>query len=377
MSALGFSNDLIGLFNSLPALVLLGIGLPLAGMADRIGYRHFLIAAGALAVVASIVLALAGQRLIAVLASGSFALALTVLEVLSAPLLAQVSDGPERVSLFAVNQSLAWGATLVGDVLGGIIPELAARTMHASAASAGAIRSAFLLMAVLTIAGLPFLFRVARAARHTTSIASPVRDVLRINVQRFTRILLPGLILGMGAGMYLTFVQLYFAQRFGLSPGPIGLILGAGAALTALSTLAAPAVSRRLGITRTIGFSQVAGFPLILLLAFLMTLPIAVVVFYTRQMALNLQSPLYQVFGMEYVEPSERARLATAQIVVTGIGGSGLGPLLSGVLQVRGGFQLAFSVAAVFYLLSGVSFLVLFRGHRPPTSRSAGVGDFL
>src|SRR5947209_16387530 len=112
MSALGFSNDLIGLFNSLPALVLLGIGLPLAGMADRIGYRLFLIAAGALAVVASIVLALAGQRLIAVLASGSFALALTVLEVLSAPLLAQVSDGPERVSLFAVNQSLAWGATL-------------------------------------------------------------------------------------------------------------------------------------------------------------------------------------------------------------------------------------------------------------------------
>ncbi|TME48625.1 MAG: hypothetical protein E6I56_00830 [Chloroflexi bacterium] len=101
MSALGFSNDLIGLFNSLPALVLLGIGLPLAGMADRIGYRLFLMASGALAVAASIVLALAGQRLIAVLASGSFALALAVLEVLGAPLLAQVSDGPERVSLFA------------------------------------------------------------------------------------------------------------------------------------------------------------------------------------------------------------------------------------------------------------------------------------
>ena len=342
-------------------------------MADRIGYRLFLMASGALAVAASIVLALAGQRLIAVLASGSFALALAVLEVLGAPLLAQVSDGPERVSLFAVNQSLAWAATLVGDVLGGLIPELAARTMHASPASAGAIRSAFLVMAVLTVAGLPFLFRVARAARTTPSIVSPVRDVLRVNVRRFARILLPGLILGMGAGMYLTFVQLYFAQRFGLTPGPIGLILGAGAAMTALSTLAAPAVSRRLGIIRTIGFSQVAGFPLILLLAFLITLPIAVVVFYVRQMALNLQSPLYQVFGMEYVDPAERARLATAQIVVMGIGDSGLGPLVSGVLQVRGGFQLAFSVAAVFYLLSGVSFLVLFRGYRPSTPRSAGV----
>jgi MFS family permease len=359
MSALGFSNDIIGVFNSLPALVLLGIGLPLAGMADRIGYRIFLLGGGGLAVVGSIVLGLAGQRLVAVLAAGSFALAVTVLEVLSVPLLAQVSSEGERVSLFAVNQSLAWVATLAGDFVGGIIPEAAGRLSHVSSSSAGAIRAAFVVMALLTLAGLPFLVRVARAARVPATVL-PVRDMLRVDVPRFARILLPALILGMGAGMYLTFVQLYFAQRFRLTPGPIGLILGVGAALTALSSLTAPAIGRRIGITRTIGVAQLAGFPLILLLAFLMTLPIAVVIFYVRQMVLNLQSPLYQALGMQYVEPGQRARLGTALIIASGIGGSGLGPLLSGFLQVRGGFQLAFSVAAVFYLLSGASFLFLF-----------------
>jgi MFS family permease len=160
--------------------------------------------------------------------------------------------------------------------------------------------------------------------------------------------------------MYLNFTQLYLAQRFGLTPGPIGVIFAVGAALTAIVTLAAPAVGRRLGITRTVGFAQVLGSPLVLALAFIMVLPVAVVIMTIRQLVLNLQGPLGQVFGMEYVDARERARLATAQIVVSGIGVGGIGPLLSGFLQVRGGYQLAFSVSAAFYLFAGLTFLLLF-----------------
>jgi len=367
MNALGFSNAVIGLFNSLPALALLGIGLPFAALADRIGYRLFLIGSGGLAVVASLVMAVAGVRLIAVLASGSFALALTILEVLGAPVLAQVTRQSERVALFAVNQSLALIATLVGDLLGGAIPEAAGRLAHTSSASAGAIRSAFVAMAVLTIASIPFLVRLAGAAGLKPTGVFPVRELLRVDTVRFARLLLPGLILGIGAGMYLNFVQLYLAQRFGLTPGPIGAILAVGAAATALTTLGAPRISRWLGITRTVGLLQVAGAPLVLALAFLMSLPIAVLIMYVRQIALNLQAPLGQVFGMEYVEAGQRARLATAQTVVTGVGLGGIGPLVSGFLQVRGGYQLAFSVSAAFYLLAGATFLLLFRRVRLPS----------
>jgi len=367
MSALGFSNAVIGIFNSLPALALLGIGLPFAALADRVGYRLFLLGSGALAAVASLILALAGVRLVAVLAAGSFALSLTILEVLGAPVLAQVTREAERVALFAVNQSLAWIATLLGDLLGGAIPEAAARVAHASSASAGAIRSAFVAMTLLTVASLPFLVRLAGAAGLRPTRVFPVRDLLRVDTVRFARFLFPGLLLGIGAGMYLNFIQLYLAQRFGLTPGPIGAILAVGAAATAFATLGAPRVSRRLGMTRTIGLLQVAGAPLVFALAFLMTLPVAVLVLYVRQIALNLQAPLGQVFGMEYVEPAQRARLATAQTVVMGVGLGGIGPLLSGFLQVRGGYQLAFSVSAGFYLLAGLTFLLLFRRLRLPS----------
>jgi hypothetical protein len=40
-------------------------------------------------------------------------------------------------------------------------------------------------------------------------------------------------------------------------------------------------------------------------------------------------------------------------------------------LQVRGGFQLAFSVSAVFYLLAGSSFLLLFGRLRLPSELGA------
>jgi MFS family permease len=372
MSALGFSNDVIGLFNSLPAVALLLVGIPLSAMADRIGYRIFLLGGGIVAVLASIALTLAGSRPFAVLAAGTFALAVIVLQVLGSPLLAQVSGETERVALFSLNQALAWAAALAGDILGGVIPEVAGRTMHASSASAGAIRSSFAATTLLTVASLPFLIRLARASGMQPAATFPVRELLRIDLARFGRILLPSLILGIAAGMYLNFTQLYLLQRFHLTPGPIGAIFAVGAALTAIVTLAAPAIGRRFGITRTIGFSQILGSPLVLALAFVMVLPIAVVIMTVRQLALNLQGPLSQVFGMEYVEARERARLATAQVVVSGIGVGGIGPLVSGYLQVRGGYELAFSVSAFLYLLAGATFLILFGRVQLPSEAARG-----
>jgi MFS family permease len=285
-----------------------------------------------------------------------------------------VSGETERVTLFSLNQSLSWAAALVGDVLGGVIPEATARVTHTSSASAPAIRSAFVAMTILTFASLPFLTRLARVSGMKPAAAFPVRELLKIDLARFGRILLPGLVLGIAAGMYLNFTQLYLAQRFGLTPGPIGVIFAVGAALTAIVTLTAPAVGRRFGITRTVGFSQIVGAPLVLALAFIMVLPVAVLVMYVRQLALNLQGPLGQVFGMEYVDPRERARLATAQVVVSGIGVGGIGPLVSGFLQVRGGYQLAFSVSAFFYLLAGVTFLLLFGRTRLASEKGQRLG---
>ncbi|HVH64666.1 MAG TPA: MFS transporter [Candidatus Acidoferrum sp.] len=364
MSALGFSNAVIGVFNSLPAVALLFVGLPLAAIADRIGYRIFLLAGEAVAIGASLVLSAVGVRLIAVLAAGTYALAIIVIQVLGSPLLAQISSEAERLTLFALSASLTWIASLFGSLLGGVIPEIDARFTHASSSSATTIRVAFTATLLLTLLSLPFLLRLARSASLRPVTVFPIRQLLHVDVGRFARLLLPNLLLGIGAGMYLNFVQLYLSQRFGLTPGPIGVILGVGSGLTAAVTLAAPRIGRLFGLSRSVGLLQILGSPLVLALAFLMNLPVAVGILYARQLALNLQGPLGQVFAMEYVDPRQRARLTTAIIVVNGVGVGGIGPLASGFLQVSGGYQLAFSVSAAFYLLAGLTFLFLFGGVR-------------
>jgi len=51
-----------------------------------------------------------------------------------------------------------------------------------------------------------------------------------------------------------------------------------------------PTVSRVFGITRTIGVSQLCGVPLILVIAFTTSLPVAILAIYVRQSFLNIQA---------------------------------------------------------------------------------------
>ncbi len=373
MSALGFSNDAIGVFNALPALAVLFVGVPVGALADRVGYRAFLVAATVAAVMGAAVLSVAADRLPAVLAAGLYSLGVTILGVLGIPMLAQLAGTQERVSVYAVNQSLSWVASVAGDLLGGYIPEVAARAGFAPARSAAALRLAFLAMTALELIAAPMLLALATRPALKPAASLPLKLLVRVDWARFARILAPQALLGMGAGMLLNFIQLYLAQRFHLSPGPIGLVLAGGALLTAGVTLAAPAVGGRLGISRTVGFAQLAGVPFVLVLAFVQAFPLALVALYLRQSALNLQAPLNQVFGMEFVAPQERARLASAQEVVFHLGFAGVGPLLSGFLQVRGGYQLAFSASALFYLLAGSSYLRLLGQVRLPSEDGSQV----
>lgn len=361
MSALGFSNAIIGAFNALPAVGILLVGLPVGALADRLGYRIFMLVAAAATLGGSLLLGLAPQRLTALLGAGAFALGDSVIALLAVPMLAQLSRPPERVPLYSVNTALAWVGGLGGSLVGGFVPELAVGVVHAPAGSAPALRTAFLVMALLQAVTVPFIVRLAAAPSLQRAQQLPLRQLAAVDWRRFTRLLIPQLILGTAAGMFLNFLQLYLAQRFHLPPGPIGLVMALTAAVTAATTLAAPSIGRRVGMVMTIGVMPVLGAPLVLGLALTNVLGLALALIVVRQAVLNLQEPLSQVFGMEYVAEGERARLGTAQILAFGLGYGGIGPLVSGFLQVQGGYQLAFSVAAAFYLLAGVTFLALFR----------------
>jgi hypothetical protein len=83
-----------------------------------------------------------------------------------------------------------------------------------------------------------------------------------------------------------------------------------------------------------------------------------------RQLALNIQAPVNQAYVIDIVPQEQRATYFGSQNLVWCVGFGGLGPLVSGLLQARGGFALAFGFASIVYLAAPLSFWVLLGNRR-------------
>jgi MFS family permease len=167
-------------------------------------------------------------------------------------------------------------------------------------------------------------------------------DVLRFGI--------PNLVLAFGAGAMVRFFNLFFAAKFGLGPGAIGAILASSYVVTAAAALAAPSIARRFGSVRFLIGSVAVSLPFLAVLTYAPWLAAVVVAFLARQALMNMGEPVFQAYAQGSVEPHRRGALNGMFAFSWNIGWFA-GPAISGVLQVHGGFELAFSFTIVCYLV--------------------------
>lgn len=177
----------------------------------------------------------------------------------------------------------------------------------------------------------------------------------------FMKLLGPSALISFGAGAMVVFFQIFFRLRFDLSPGGIGILFAFSSVVTALATLMAPLLTRRLGKVRTIVFTQLASIPFLLLLSYSFHFPAVVFAYYARQALMNMSGPIQTTFGLEQVRESQRATLTGLSAMLGSLGRGGLGPIVSGYLQVKSGFTLAFTMTTVCYIIGTLLFFVFFR----------------
>ena len=157
------------------------------------------------------------------------------------------------------------------------------------------------------------------------------------------------------------FFQLFFSLRFNLSTAPIGIIFAFSGIVSGIVTLAAPLLAKKLGKVKLITVTQLASIPFLLTLAHSLNLSAVVVSYYLRHAFMNMCGPVETTFFLEQVKEEQRATLHSLRGVLDSLVRGGLAPLVSGILQVKGGFSLAFSMTAVCYLISTVIFYSFFR----------------
>ncbi len=363
LHSLGHGRDLIGLVNGVPSIAVLLVGLPIGIWADRIGYRPFLVAGAFLNVVALGGMALwpAPAALIGFSILRGLAWACTW--VLGPPLLMAESTPQNRVHLFAVHSAIMMGSGFIGSLLAGSLPEALAARWQVGPSSPGPLRATFgVAIAFMAAAALPTLLIRSQAPLGHRSPLPQTRAEARL----FLRLLLPSALIAFGAGAMVVFFQLFFNLRFGMDPGEIGILFALGSVATALATLVTPRLSQRLGKVRTVVVTELASIPFLLLLAYSRHLPLVIGAYYMRQVLMNMASPVSSAFLLEQVRPDQRATLTSLHAMLGSLGRGGLGPVVSGWMQVRWDFTGAFTLTTVAYVLGTSLFYLFFRNVPEP-----------
>lgn len=313
----GYREDFIGATLSASSVGMVLVVLTLTRFMDRLRIRGFSMA-GAVLVAAG----LTGVGLV----SGETALlgfcflsgvGISLLEVGTSPFLARHSEPGERPFLFGLSTALspAAGLTATLALKGGALlwgENLASYRNMLFAASAA------------TLLAIPVLLSMREREPEAPPAGGETFDW-----RTAAKFFLPEMAFGLGAGLTIPFINLYFRSRFGLQVGTIGLLYSAAQALMMVAFLAAPLLARRFGSVRTIVAFQLTSIPFFLVLALSGSLELAIAAFLLRHACMNMVHPVGAHFALEVVRPGQRARVnglkqaanKTSWVVANALGG--------------------------------------------------------
>ncbi len=374
--SLGYHPDFIGVFSAMPAIGSLVSAVPIGLLADRIGRKPVLVLTAILTPFFLAACALATVTFWLLFCAFMQGVVSTAYWVTNLPLLTESTTERQRVGVFALNSFLLLGVGALGNLLGGGIPEFASGILHVSAASTVALRWGVLAAASFTfVFGLPLWFlhepkreRASRVSEKVEKITVQVKELAEIAPEQtrerrpaglFVKLLIPDLLFTMGEGSVVALMQLFFILRFHLLPGPLGIIFTISGLGGGIFSLTAPLFVRRWSKLRLVTSVQYLSAPLMVLIGFSPTLPLAIAGEYTRSFMRTLIEPVYAAFVMEQVPARQRATLSGLYSVTWSIGYS-IGPAVGGWLQTNVSLSTSFIFGAFCLMLAPSLLLVFF-----------------
>src|SRR3989454_1251478 len=379
--SLGYQPDFIGVFSAMPAIGALVSAVPVGMIADRVGRKPVLLLTALLTPLFLAVCGLVTSPFWLLSCAFMQGVVSTAYWVTNLPLLTESTTESQRVGVFALNSFLLLGVGSLGSLLGGAIPEFMSSILHVSAASTIALRYGVFAAALFTfVFGLPLWFlqepkRTAansaidkttqKVLEESVRNSGPLAEAVlqekheRLPVALFVKLLLPDLLFTMGEGAVVALMQLFFILRFNLLPGPLGIIFTISGLAGGVFSLTAPLFVKRWSKLRVVTTVQYLTAPLMILIGFAPTLPLAIAGEYTRSFMRTLIEPIYAAFAMEQVSDRHRATLSGFYSVTWSIGFS-IGPTVAGWLQSNVSLSTSFVFGAFCLLLAPTLLLTFF-----------------
>ena len=395
--SLGYHADFVGVVLFVGTI---GAGLaifPAGACIDRFSGKIILIFSSTLIGIAGAGQILFRQPLPLLISSFIVGVGLAFLLVITAPFLTLNSTPEERPHLFSMNISLSLITLVLGEVIGGVLPiwfrsipwlmsPLPYRTssLLATQPDARSYQLALLFAGVIAVPSFIPLFMMSNvrppqrirqssplpwSPKNTVnetpvySRGAPLRSPLPaflshtisfINIflhSAFFFLVLVYVLTGFGAGLFIPYFNIYFVQHLNASPALFGLIDGAANAITALLTLTAPRLAKRLGKINAITLTRLASIPLLLIIGLTSILPLAAFFYLFRQGTMDMSAGILQVFSMESVTEKHRGLANSSYQAAFQVPWAVAAPI-GGLIIVHFGYSPIFLLGAFFYILT-------------------------
>ena len=317
----GFSVADAGTVNAASAVAVVLSTIPSAWAYERLGPRASLALAGTLNALAIAGMALSTSLPALLAFSALSGAAYTLHKVVAAPFLVGVSPPTQRTRLFHADFAVHTVTQTVGLLVSGVL----AHALELGDGETPALRIVLVAGgAVSLLALLPYRRLPATAPdRGSAALRSPLATLAILAPRHshlWLRVSAPHFLVGVGAGLSIPFINLYFTQRFGLDKAALGLVMAAGTATMTVGALFAPRIVARRGLVRSTILTEALSIPFFLALALTTSFPLAVVAYVMRSALMNLSQPLWRNLMMEITPVEWRAAVNGVSMLCWNLG---------------------------------------------------------
>lgn len=368
----GLTESFLGTMISLSSFTSVVFAMPAGVISDRIGRRRALVIGTMLGVCSHATIILFPVSHVILLATVIGGAGGALMMVSGSPFLAENSTKEERAHLFSVTHAIYSVSGIGGSFLGGSLPVLWGRILGLPTASSAVYRatllSAFLLLALSIV---PF-FLLKDSARPKGESVNKGFSIKLKRPRLVMQLLLPELLMALGAGLFVPFLNVFFTNHMRANSVQVGLIFSVMSLITTVAVLLAPLLGKRFGKVGAIVLTNLAGVPILLVMALSGNLWLVIGAAWTRSAVANMCNPLWQAFNMEVLEASERATVASMLSLVWSLGW-GVSAAVGGYIMQNYSYTLPYFITCVFYILSAGLFHRFFATRE--VELTAAVGD--
>jgi MFS family permease len=382
LASLGLSPATIGVVSTIAAVAGAVVAFPASAASDRVGRRVVIGGGMALGLVALVGLILTDALPLIIIFAALWSIGQQSLQVVSAPFLTEHSEPDHRNELFAVQFAIQNFTNVAAALLGGVGAAAIAGVIGLDPDGPGTYRVILVIMAVLLAAGLgtvalltddrPGVIATGRLVTLGEPAAFPAdprraRALLGIVIRdrrRFARLVFPGLLISIGAGQIIPFLNIFIQRKFGLDLTSLNAVFAFTSLGTVAAILAQPALARRFGQITSVVIVQAASIPFLVVLGFSPILWLVILAMAVRNSLMNAGNPIFSAFAMEQVTPAERATLSAAMSVLWQIGwviGGTWYAVLQATLGFEGGYTVNFITIITLYTIATGLYWAWFR----------------